>query len=221
MPDSKDGLIYTLGVQAGIKRDGTQFESREFTEGVWSRFQRMVPRKMGGYRQMFRDSNGVPRGMISNAYNALNYMFVGNENTLDAFTTSTNFGVGSGPYPAKMLVGYSEFAVTSYASPSFVVAGDKTAVFPAGTKIVFDQTPGSPIYEVLSSTLATNTTVTLTTAFAETPTSVWLANTYYQADPDNLWQFDIQYNPQGGALQVLAHPGKNLSNIDKIGRAHV
>ena len=42
MPDSKDGLIYTLGVQAGIKRDGTQFESREFTEGVWSRFQRMV-----------------------------------------------------------------------------------------------------------------------------------------------------------------------------------
>ena len=108
----------------------------------------------------------------------------------------------------------AEFAVTSYASPSFVVAGDKTAVFPTGTKIVFDQTPGSPIYEVLSSTLATNTTVTLTTAFAETPTSVWLANTYYQADTDNLWQFDIQYNPQGGALQVLAHPGKNLSNID-------
>jgi hypothetical protein len=214
MPDSRDGLIYTLGVTPGIKRDGTQFEAREFTEGVWSRFQRGVPRKMGGYRQMFRDSNGVPRGMISNAYNALNYMFVGNENTLDAFTTSTNFGVGSGPYVAEMLVGYSEFAVTSYASPSFVVAGDKTTVFTAGTKVVFSQTPGAPIYEVLSSVLATNTTVTLTTAFAEMPTSVWLANTYYQPNPDNLWQFDIQYNPQGAALQVLAHPGKNLTNID-------
>jgi hypothetical protein len=214
MPDSKDGLIYTLGVQAGIKRDGTQFESREFTEGVWSRFQRMVPRKMGGYRQMFRDSNGIPRGMVSNAYNALNYMFIGNANTLDAFTTSTNFGVGSGPYVANMLVGYSPFTLVSYASPSFVVAGDKTALFPAGAEVVFDQTPGSTIYTVLSSTFATNTTVTLTTSFAGTPTTVWLANTYYQADPDNLWQFDIQYNPQGGALQVLAHPGKNLSNID-------
>lgn len=213
--DQNLGLVYTLGVAPGIKRDGTSFESREFTDGSWTRFQRKVPRKMGGYRQMFRDSNGIARGIISNAYNGLNYIFTGNDTTLDAFTTGTNFGVGSGPFPAKIMLGYSEFAVASYASPNFDIAGDHTALFVAGTKVVFDQTPGSTIYTVSSSSYTSpNTTVVLTTAFSETPTAVWLANTYYQPDSDNLWQFDIQYNPQGGALQVIAHPGHNLSNID-------
>lgn len=213
--DDNLGLVHTLVVQPGIKRDGTQFEAREFTDGAWLRFQRGVAKKAGGYRQIFRDSNGTPRGMISNAYNALNYLFIGNENTLDAFTTGTNFGVGSGPYRCNMYQGYSKFTLVSQATPSFVVAGDRTAVFTAGTKITFNQTPGSTIYEVLSSSYSSpNTTVTLTTAFAGTPTDVWLADYYYQADADNLWQMDIQYNPQGGALQVIAHPGHNLSNID-------
>jgi hypothetical protein len=34
-------LVYTLGVQGGIKRDGTTFESREFSSGEWCRFQRI------------------------------------------------------------------------------------------------------------------------------------------------------------------------------------
>jgi hypothetical protein len=213
--DQNLGLVYTLGVAPGIKRDGTTFESREFTDGTWTRFQRGVPRKMGGYRQMFRDPNGIPRGIISNSYNALNYIFTGNATTLDAFTTGTNLGVGSGPFPAKIMVGYSEFALVSTATPNFVVAGDQTTLFPTGAKVVFDQTPGSTVYTVSSSSYTSpNTTVILTTAFAGSPTSVWLANTYYQPDADNLWQFDIQYNPQGGALQVIAHPGRNLSNID-------
>jgi len=213
--DQNLGLVYTLGVAPGIKRDGTTFESREFTDGTWTRFQRGVPRKMGGYRQMFRDPNGIPRGIISNSYNALNYIFTGNATTLDAFTTGTNLGVGSGPFPAKINVGYSEFTLVSAATPNFVVAGDQTTLFPAGAKVVFDQTPGSTVYTVSSSSYASpNTTVILTAAFAGSPTAVWLANTFYTPDADNLWQFDIQYNPQGGALQVIAHPGHNLSNID-------
>lgn len=48
-------MIYTLGVTPGIKRDGTTFESREFSDGEWCRFQRGVPKKIGGYRQMFRE----------------------------------------------------------------------------------------------------------------------------------------------------------------------
>ena len=37
-------LVYTLGVKPGIKRDGTVFESQEFSDGEWCRFQRGVPR---------------------------------------------------------------------------------------------------------------------------------------------------------------------------------
>lgn len=100
MADQRE-LIYTLGVTPGIKRDGTTFESREFSDGEWCRFQRGVPKKIGGYRQMFREPNGVPRGLIMNAYNGVNYMFLGTNNTLDIFTTGTTLGLGSGPYTAS------------------------------------------------------------------------------------------------------------------------
>lgn len=213
--DQNLGMIYTLGVQPGIKRDGTTFESREFTDGVWARFQRGTPRKTGGYRQMFRDSNGVARGMIVNAYNGLNYLFAGNATTIDAFITGTTLGAGNGPFSAVMNVGYAEEPVIATGVNDFDVTGDQTAKYPIGTKVVFDQTPGAQIYTVTGSVFVTNTTVSVTPAMPGTlPTSVWIADTYYQPNANNLWQFDIQYNPQGAALEVIAHPGRNLANID-------
>lgn len=221
--DQNLGLIYTLGVMPGIKRDGTTFESREFTDGVWCRFQRGVPKKMGGYSELFRDPNGIARGMIVNAFNGQNFIFAGNATTLDAYTTGTTFGAGSGPYIADMLIGYAETTLVSSTSSTFVVAGDLTAKFPANTVVVFSQTPGAPQYTVSSAVFGgVNTTVTVTpTSISGSPTSVWIADTYYEASANNLWQFDIQYNPQGGALQVLAHPGKNLSNIDSATESQV
>jgi len=221
--DQNLGLIYTLGVMPGIKRDGTTFESREFTDGVWCRFQRGVPKKMGGYSELFRDPNGIARGMIVNAFNGQNFIFAGNATTLDAYTTGTTFGAGSGPYIADMLIGYAETTLVSNTSSTFVVAGDLTTKFPANTVIVFSQTAGAPQYTVSSAVFGgANTTVTVTpTSISGSPTSVWIADTYYEASANNLWQFDIQYNPQGGALQVLAHPGKNLSNIDSATESQV
>jgi hypothetical protein len=213
--DQNLGMIYTLGVQPGIKRDGTVFESREFTDGVWTRFQRGVPRKMGGYRQMFRDSNGIARGMIVNAYNGLNYLFAGNATTLDAFTTGTTFGAGNGPFVCNMNVGYAEEPVIATGLNDFDVTGDQTAKYPIGTQVVFDQTPGAQIYTVTGVAFVVDTTVTVSPAMPGTPpASVWIANTYYQPSINNLWQFDVQYNPSGAALQVIAHPGRNLGNID-------
>jgi len=213
--DQNLGVVYTLGVMPGIKRDGTTFESREFTDGVWCRFQRGVPRKMGGYVSIFKDPNGIARGMIVNAYNGQNFIFAGNQNTLDAYITGTTFGVGSGPYITNMLVGYAEEPITTTGTNDFDVAGDQTVKYPNGTQVVFDQTPGSQIYTVTGTSFSSDTTVSVTPAMPGTPpTSVWLADTFYQANPDNLWQFDIQYNPQGGALQTIAHPGHNLVNID-------
>jgi hypothetical protein len=211
----QNSLIYTLGVTAGIKRDGTTFEAREFSDGTWCRFQRGVPKKMGGYRQMFREPNGIPRGMITNPYDGVNYMFIGTQNTLDVFTSSTNLGVGSGPYLATITNGYGVQTVIAHTSSSFTVAGNQTAVYTPGTQVIFDQTPGSQVYTVATATYTTNTVVTFTPAtLSTTPTNVWLAYGSFNQSPNTLWQFDLQYDPQGGALKVLAHPGENLGNID-------
>jgi hypothetical protein len=211
-------MVYTLGVQPGIKRDGTTFEAREYSDGEWCRFQRGVPKKMGGYRELFSTFNGIARGMIASPYNGVNYIFTGNANGIDVFTTGTTYGVGSGPFSAVIQSGYSTFNINTVLTSSFKIttspAKDLTYLFPAGTKLIFNGN-ASVVYTVLSSSYASpNTTVTLTTTISGSPTTVSLYNYPFTPDLRLLWQFDIQYSVLGGSLQVLAHPGLNLYNID-------
>jgi hypothetical protein len=214
LPDQYN-LVYTLGVQPGIKRDGTTFESREFSDGEWCRFQRGVPKKMGGYRELFATFTGIPRGMIANSFNGVNYVFVGNEFGLEVFTTGTTFGVGSGPLTVNILPGYSPFTLVSNTVSQFVVATNVTAAFPAGMKVIFNNNTATQTTVISSSYTAPNTTVIVTTSsIVGTPTTVSLYDETFTPDPTLLWQFDLQYSPAGGSLQVLAHPGRNLANID-------
>ena len=214
LPDQYN-MVYTLGVQPGIKRDGTVFESREFSDGEWCRFQRGTPKKMGGYRELFATLTGIPRGMIANSFNGVNYVFVGNQFGLEVFTTGTTFGVGSGPLTVNILPGYAPFTLVSNTVSQFVVATDVTAVFPTNMKVIFNNNTATQTTVISSSYTAPNTTVIVTTSsIVGTPTTVSLYDETFTADPNLLWQFDLQYSPAGGSLQVLAHPGQNLANID-------
>ena len=221
LPDQYN-MVYTLGVQPGIKRDGTVFESREFSDGEWCRFQRGVPKKMGGYRQLFATLTGIPRGMITNSFNGVNYIFVGNQFGLEVFTTGTTFGVGSGPLTVNIFPGYAPFTLVSNTVSQFVVATDVTAAFPPGMEVIFDDTVATQTTVISSSYTAPNTTVIVTTSsIAGTPAIVSLYDETFTADPNLLWQFDLQYSPAGGSLQVLAHPGQNLANIDNAVQTQV
>ena len=209
--------IYTLGVTAGIKRDGTQFESSDFTDGVWCRFQRGVPKKIGGYTQLFSSFRGPARGMVLNGYNGVNYIFAGNQLGLDVFLTGQSLAVGAGPYSAQFLVGYSQFAVSANTTTSFTITSttNYTGLYSTGTKVVFAQSATPTFYTVTTSTFSgTATVVNFGPSYTGTITNVWLANDYFAPNPDLLWQFDFQYSPLGGALNLVMHPGLNLSNID-------
>jgi hypothetical protein len=216
-------LVYTLRVDPGIKRDGTNFETREYTDGVWCRFQRAIPKKMGGYRQLFSTFSGILRGIILNAFDGVNYVFGGTSQGIDVFVTGTSVGSGSGPYVSTFTPGYSQLpiyslpTVTSFTIRSYAATPTSYAsVFPAGTKVIFSQSGTPVVYTTVGTpTFSTpDTTITVTATIVGTPTNVWLYNTYFQASDNNLWQFDLQYSPVGGALKVLAHPGLNLNNID-------
>lgn len=213
--------IYTLSHPPGIKRDGTVFETAEYSDGVWCRFQRGQPKKMGGYREVFNTHVGIYRGMIAQPHDGVNYVFAGNYEELDVFTTNTNYALGSGPYKANILLGTTYAAVKSNTTTQVVVDGDVTALFPAGTMVLFEQSTNPDIYEVDTAVYsAPDTTITLTTAMpAGTVTKIWVAESPFQGDPDGgpftlLWQFDAAFNPANNNLSVLAHPGKNLINID-------
>jgi hypothetical protein len=215
-------LVYTLGVQSGIKRDGTKFESREYQDGVWCRFQRGTPKKMGGYREIFSTFSGVLRGMISNTYDGVNYVFAGTANTLDVFTTGTTIAVGSGPYEVIFTPGYSALPIYSNTTTTFTIRSyaatpkSYASVYPAGTKVIFTQSGTPTVYTTVGTpTFSTpDTTITVSGTIVGSPTTVWINDYKFTPDDRNLWQFDLQYNPSGGALQVIAHPGLNLLNID-------
>ena len=217
---SQYAQIYALAIPAGIKRDGTIFQADQYTDGTWCRFQRGDPKKMGGYRTLFNGVSGIYRGIIAQPSGGVNYIFAGNAFGLEAFNTSITFGTGSGPFPVNILPGTVRFTLVSYSTPDIVIAGDVTASFPTGAKVILDQL--IPVqYEVLTSSYTSpNTTVTLDPTFTETPTYAWLDNEPVFV-PDttaspfrNLWQFDAQFSPQSGVLSILAHPGLNLTNID-------
>jgi len=133
--------VALLAIKPGIQRDGTQLASPLFVDGQWVRFQRALPRKMGGYKAIFLNAPEVSRGMVMQSQNGLNYVYSGGQSTLQSWQTDNDDGVGFGP------------------------------------------------------------------------TSITLNN--FTADPNNLWQFDIGYDPNGsGNLNLIAHPGLNLSDID-------
>ena len=216
--------IYSLAIPPGIKRDGTVFQSEEFTDGVWCRFQRGDAKKMGGYTSIFQSLVGIYRGMVAQTYDGVNYIFAGNYESLNVFTTNINYAAGSGPFIANMLPGSVFANVDTYTTTQITVPGDATTTFGPGTEFIMSQTGTPTVYTV--STVATVTGPPEQTQINYTPTGptgpatqIWLNDTIFTPDPEDgpyriCWQFDAQFSPQGGQLSIFAHPGYNLINID-------
>ena len=61
----------------GIKRDGTKLEGDNYVDGQWVRFQRGLPRKIGGYRSINKYIVGVVRAMHEYTQDLLTYLHLG------------------------------------------------------------------------------------------------------------------------------------------------
>ena len=57
-PQNADEITYVLTPQPGIKRDGTNLEGENCSDGQWVRFQRGKAKKMGGYRRITDQLSG-------------------------------------------------------------------------------------------------------------------------------------------------------------------
>jgi hypothetical protein len=69
----------------GIKRDGTKFEGDQYVDGQWVRFQRGLPRKMGGYRSINKFLRGLPRALHEYTQDLLTYVHAGSADRLERF----------------------------------------------------------------------------------------------------------------------------------------
>ena len=99
--------VIQLQVKPGIQRDGTQFAASTYSDGEWVRFQNGLPRKMGGYKGVFLNATGIPRGMTMTSENGLNYVVAGFSTGIQQWTTDNDDGVGFGP---------TDYTVTGFTS---------------------------------------------------------------------------------------------------------
>ncbi|MDI9410174.1 MAG: hypothetical protein QM519_01410 [Bacteroidia bacterium] len=69
----------------GIKRDGTKFEGDQYVDGQWVRFQRGLPRKIGGYRAISKYLREVSRALNEYTQDNLTYIHSGSANFVERF----------------------------------------------------------------------------------------------------------------------------------------
>ncbi len=72
--------------EAGIKRDGTKFEGNFYVDGQWVRFQRGLPRKIGGYKQISNYSAGIVRQIHTLGLDNFAYTHIGHQFGVQRFT---------------------------------------------------------------------------------------------------------------------------------------
>ena len=75
-----------LRSQPGIKRDGTKYDGDFYVDGQWVRFQRGLPRKIGGYRSISKYLTEISRGFTSFTQQLLQYCHSGSATLLERFT---------------------------------------------------------------------------------------------------------------------------------------
>lgn len=207
--DTGPSKIFTLAVKPGIKRDGTQFEGDEYSDGRWVRFQRNKAKKMNGYRQMFASPDAIARGIITNPQNGVNYVYTGNSQGIEVFNTGTDQGAGIGPFQAEFNTTY--VVTTAISGTTLILFGDQTAAFPSGTAFwayntsyvrTNYTTTGTPTYN--SGTNRTTITVTSATGLPATANFEIYQPLGLAANSEYLWQFDVAYDSSGnGASKLL------------------
>ena len=99
--------VSTVVIKAnpGIKRDGTRFDGDFYTDGQWMRFQRQLPRKIGGYRSISKYLTQISRGFTNFVQQGLVYCHSGGTSLLERFTidSSKNSSVVSDRTPVGLV----------------------------------------------------------------------------------------------------------------------
>ncbi len=83
--------VIQIRSQPGIKRDGTRFEGDAYVDGRWVRFQRGLPRKIGGYRSINKYLLGKPRALHEYTQDLLTYVHAGSANRIERFYIDGNY----------------------------------------------------------------------------------------------------------------------------------
>jgi len=227
-----------LKSQPGIKRDGTKFEGDNYTDGQWVRWQRGLPRKIGGYRSVQRFLTELSRGFTTFTQQRFSYCHSGSQSLLERFTLD-----GSGN--SSIITDRTPVAVAATGTVTLTggAAGSVDSIMVDGVEIMSASVPFVADLGTTASNVASNIT-----AFASVPdytatsvdgvititaASAGSATNYFEVesssttitttdtnmtggsdalvdDANNEWMFDYQYDSSAAGSYILAHVAPNL-----------
>ena len=231
-----------LRSQPGIKRDGTVFEGENYTDGQWVRWQRGLPRKIGGYRATQKYLTEISRGFTNFTQQSFVYCHSGGEAALERFTMdgSLNASIVSDRTPVAVESSCT-VTLTGGASGSvddITIDGVSILSAPVTFNTDLDTTAADVVTDINSGTgshgyaaTSTGSVITIEANVSEgslpngfavvvTTTTITTTNTdmaggsfALTASADNMWMFDYQYESSGNQNSIFAHVAPNLECI--------
>jgi hypothetical protein len=227
-----------LKSEAGIKRDGTKFDGNFYVDGQWMRFQRGLPRKIGGYRVTQEYITEISRGFTAFTQQLYLFCHTGGAAKLERFTIdgSMNSSLVSDRTPVSVkstgtvtLTGGAAGSVDSIkvdgveimsAPVAFATDLPTTATAVALNITTYTSTPnytaiavGSVItISAASAGMAPNDLVVTATAttITVTMTDMQGGSDALVSDVNNSWMFNYQFDASSNDNYVLAHVAPNL-----------
>lgn len=231
-----------LRSQPGIKRDGTKYEGDFYVDGQWVRWQRGLPRKMGGYRAIQKYLTEISRGFSNFTQQLFVYCHSGGSSTLERFTidSSQNSSVVSDRTPVTV-------AATATVTLTGGAGGSVDMITVDGVNIMSGSVAFTTNLATTATAVASNinahtsspeytaaavgTTITISAASAAgsdpngyalvvttttiTTTKTDMAGGSYAltTSPSNMWMFDYQYDSSSNQNYIIAHVAPNMQCI--------
>ena len=224
----------------GIKRDGTKFEGDFYVDGQWVRWQRGLPRKMGGYKATQKYLTEISRGFSTFTQMKYVYCHSGGSSKLERFTLDStgNSSIVTDRTPVAVagtctvtLTGGASGSVGSIkindveimsGSVAFTTDLATTATAVASNITAFASTPnytaaavGAVITITASATGSASNGEVVVTATTITTTNTDMVNgsDAIAVSPYNMWMFDYQYDSSTNQNYLMAHVSPNMDCI--------
>lgn len=226
----------------GIKRDGTKFEGDFYTDGQWVRWQRGLPRKMGGYRSTQKYLTEISRGFSTFTQQNFIYCHSGGAASLERFTidgtgnssiitdrtpvaaaataTVTLTGGAAGSVDTITVDGVALLgAPVAFNTNLNTTAADIVTAINAGTgSHGYTATAASAVVTIaanISEGSDPNGYVVAVTSTTITTTHTNMAGGSFALDSltRNIWMFDYQYDSSTSQNYLLAHVSPNMQCI--------
>jgi hypothetical protein len=226
----------------GIKRDGTKFEGDFYVDGQWVRWQRGLPRKMGGYRATQKYLAEISRGFSTFTQQLYIYCHSGSANYLERFTidatgnssivtdrtpvaaasscTVTLTAGVAGSVDDITIDGVSILTgVVSFNTDLATTADDVAADINVGTGTHgYSATASAGVITIEADiTEGSNpngyAVVVTTTTIDTSNTNMAYGSFVYVPSASNLWMFDYQYDSSTNQNYLIAHAAPNMQCI--------